>query len=203
MRTTLRQRQAAQTRETLLDAAARVFARRGYSEATIDDVAEEAGASKGAVYHHFATKQKLFRALLAHRVAGLDPLRELAEGALSLEALIDGLVGLWFDRVRDRPEAVVLSLESRLQALREPAAANLLNSYYGQLRATHDELLRKAARRFHLAQPSPHTALIVFSLLDGACQQAALDPRLLDDENFKGALAHAVASALRPEPMPG
>src|SRR5690606_20120990 len=94
-RVTLRQRQAVQTRQMLLEAAARIFARQGYSEATIDDVAAEAGASKGAVYHHFASKQELFEALLEHRASGLDQMQELVDTVTSLEALVDGLIDLW------------------------------------------------------------------------------------------------------------
>ena len=41
---------------SLLDAALRVFARRGYRAARIDDVADEAGVTKGAIYHYFDTK---------------------------------------------------------------------------------------------------------------------------------------------------
>jgi len=43
----------------LLDAALRVFAERGYRNTRIDDVAEAAGVTKGAIYHYFATKEEL------------------------------------------------------------------------------------------------------------------------------------------------
>jgi len=45
-----RNERKAQTRAELIDAAARVFARRGYHGTTVDDVAEEAGFTKGAFY---------------------------------------------------------------------------------------------------------------------------------------------------------
>src|SRR4030081_2011237 len=74
----------AQTRTRLLEAAARVYARRGFDGATIDEVAEEAGFTKGAVYDHFGSKEKLLLALLdehlakqiAEQVALFDPSRE-------------------------------------------------------------------------------------------------------------------------------
>jgi AcrR family transcriptional regulator len=43
-----------QTRARLLDAASQVFARRGFHAATIDEVADAAGYTKGAVYSNFA-----------------------------------------------------------------------------------------------------------------------------------------------------
>jgi AcrR family transcriptional regulator len=45
--------------QELLEAALAVFAERGYRNARIDDVAEAAGVTKGAVYHHFANKEEL------------------------------------------------------------------------------------------------------------------------------------------------
>jgi AcrR family transcriptional regulator len=54
--------------QELLDAALTVFAERGYRNARIDDVAEAAGVTKGAVYHHFANKEELLRrAIEAHQ----------------------------------------------------------------------------------------------------------------------------------------
>lgn len=53
------------TRLELLAAAARVFARRGYGAASIDEIAEEAGFSKGAVYSNFESKENLFITLMS------------------------------------------------------------------------------------------------------------------------------------------
>ena len=66
----LSQRRKAETRQGLLDAAYKVFAQRGYAQATIDDIAAACGVSKGAVYHHFASKEELFRAILEERGKG-------------------------------------------------------------------------------------------------------------------------------------
>jgi len=63
----------ARTHRALLDAAFRVFARHGYHGATLEEVAAEAGASKGAVYYHFDSKDDLFHALLEDRLASHSP----------------------------------------------------------------------------------------------------------------------------------
>lgn len=55
------------TRTAVLEAAAQVFARRGFDAATVDEVAREAGVSKGAVYYSFSSKSDLFVALLRQR----------------------------------------------------------------------------------------------------------------------------------------
>jgi AcrR family transcriptional regulator len=59
----------AATRARLLEAAARVYAARGFAGATLDDVAEEAGLTKGAVYGHFGSKDNLLVALMEEYVA--------------------------------------------------------------------------------------------------------------------------------------
>src|SRR5579884_969392 len=57
-----------EAREELLAAAVRVFARRGYREAGVEEIAEEAGYSKGALYWHFSGKEELLTAVLQERV---------------------------------------------------------------------------------------------------------------------------------------
>jgi len=59
----------AETRGRLLEAAARVYARRGFSGATLDEVAAEAGFTKGAVYGHFGSKENLLLALMEEHLA--------------------------------------------------------------------------------------------------------------------------------------
>src|SRR5580704_10403854 len=46
------------------DAARKLFASRGFAETTIDDIAARAGVAKGAVYHHFASKEEIFARVL-------------------------------------------------------------------------------------------------------------------------------------------
>lgn len=65
---TRRDEQRAQTRRDLLDAAARVFAERGYHTTSVDQVAEAAGFTKGAVYSNFTSKEELFLELLDRQI---------------------------------------------------------------------------------------------------------------------------------------
>ena len=63
------ERRRQQTRDHLLEAAARVFGERGYHGASLDDIAAAAGFTKGAVYSNFKSKEDLFLALLESRFA--------------------------------------------------------------------------------------------------------------------------------------
>ncbi len=64
--------QAADTRNSLLDAAERVFFRRGVARATLEEIACEAGMTRGAVYWHFRGKEALYSAMLDRVTLPLD-----------------------------------------------------------------------------------------------------------------------------------
>jgi AcrR family transcriptional regulator len=64
-----RKEKQAHTRECLMHSAANVFARRGLQQASIDEVAEDAGFTKGAFYANFKNKEELFLAMLDERFA--------------------------------------------------------------------------------------------------------------------------------------
>ncbi len=83
------------TRHQLLDAAERVFAEKGVSRTSLNDIAQAAGASRGAIYWHFKSKADLFNAMLERitlpmeealqksgQVSGQDGLRELVAAIL-------------------------------------------------------------------------------------------------------------------------
>src|SRR4051794_12539221 len=74
-RTRAARAEAPDGRDEILSAALRVFARRGYGSAGVDEIAAEAGYSKGALYWHFKGKQELLLTLLEERVD--VPTREL------------------------------------------------------------------------------------------------------------------------------
>jgi len=64
--------EALETREQLLDAAERVFRERGVGHASLAEVADAAGVTRGAVYHHFESKAELFQALMARAEMPID-----------------------------------------------------------------------------------------------------------------------------------
>lgn len=55
------------TRQKILDSAMSVFVKSGYSNARLEDIAAEAGVTRGAVYHHFGGKPEVYTALVNER----------------------------------------------------------------------------------------------------------------------------------------
>src|SRR5438132_7088046 len=63
------QRRRELTRHALLDAASQVFAQRGFEGASLEEIAETAGYTRGAIYKNFDGKEDLFLAVLDRRIA--------------------------------------------------------------------------------------------------------------------------------------
>lgn len=122
-----RAEQQAQTRTRLIAGAARVFARRGYQAASVEEIAEEAGYSHGAVYSNFEGKADLFLAVFEEYMA--ERVRELAETQTvlpedaPLEARARALADQWMDRLARDRESVVLHMEFIAHADRDPELA--------------------------------------------------------------------------------
>lgn len=86
---------AEETRHKLLEAAQRVFAEKGVSSTSLQDIAQAAGVTRGAIYWHFKNKAELFNAMMDSAVlpmeqamqqighdAAQDPLTELERALL-------------------------------------------------------------------------------------------------------------------------
>jgi AcrR family transcriptional regulator len=95
-----RQERAIRTRQAILIAAAEVFDEVGYEAATISEILQRAGVTKGALYFHFASKQELAQGVLAQQVDAVPPvppqelkLQEAVDEALLLTYLLDRETG--------------------------------------------------------------------------------------------------------------
>ena len=112
------------TRGRLLDAAARLFAEQGYESTSTQQILDAAGTSRGALYHHFATKQAIFEAVF-ERVSN-EAIARASRGTTSgsaLEALTRSCLN-WLREVR-RPEVGALLIEQGPQVLGWKGARDL------------------------------------------------------------------------------
>lgn len=117
----------ARTREELLSTAAIVFARRGYGGASIEQIAEQAGYSHGAVYSNFDGKADLFLSVfenyMAERAGELAATQAALGATATLEERARALADQWMERfARDR-DSFVLHMEFIAHAGRDPELA--------------------------------------------------------------------------------
>ncbi len=107
-------------RESILDAAARLFARKGVNSATMSDIAAEAGLSAGAIYRYFGSKDDLLRAVFDEAVERNERLfREESESAPSpLTALQNIGRRIWVEH--DDRDSLICEVQMALSAARDP-----------------------------------------------------------------------------------
>ena len=175
-----------QTRERVLAAAAKVFARRGYHRATVDEIASEAGFTIGALYSNFAGKEELFLALaddqVEERVAEVAAMGDAAEGD---EPSKDAAEQLRAFLERD-PEWPLLFYEFWSLSVRNPELQGELAKRRDAIRDALAETLERVATRhgFKLRFPAPVLATAIAASLNGLAFERAADPKALPDEVF-------------------
>ncbi|MET3808056.1 AcrR family transcriptional regulator [Nakamurella sp. UYEF19] len=173
----------AETRARLLAAAAEVFAERGFGRATVEDVCERAGFSRGAFYSNFDSLDGLFFTLYAARSAGLvDTLQQVVgrtQDDPSLAQVVDQVVAaLPISR-----ESHLLNLEFAAHALRHNDIALVLAAHRQALREALVPILRVglAAAGMHVTAGSlDDLARSVVAVQDGMFLQELLEPQDAD-----------------------
>jgi AcrR family transcriptional regulator len=111
---TSRRREA--TRQKLLDAAALVFAEEGLDAASVEEICERAGFTRGAFYSNFESKDELFVDAVRARVATLERNGGLHDVAVDALAVVQQVL----DVSGDDRLAILLMSEIRIHALRDP-----------------------------------------------------------------------------------
>jgi AcrR family transcriptional regulator len=145
----------AQTRARLLEAAAQVYARRGLDGATLDEVAAEAGFTKGAVYAHFGNKENLMLALVEEYLTGqvVEQLSLFTRDRATWERPLAGSER-WMDRLQERPDRFRLFVELWAQAQRDDRLRARLASGLQALRSTFARFASESAADAGIDPPS-------------------------------------------------
>ena len=187
------ERRRQQTREYLLQAAAQVFAERGFHAATLDEVAAAAGFTKGAVYSNFKNKEDLFLALLEDSYAReMTALRATIDSSdVPPEARIGDFVSLIGGELDRVPNMGALYLEFHLYALRNPAARARMNELEQEdIRAIAQILeVERAQRGIEVEVPSEQTARIIVALFRGINMMRTANPEATGEELLEAAIA--------------
>jgi AcrR family transcriptional regulator len=140
-----RSRLSAQQRRSLIEeAAARLFAERGYAATTVEDIVAEAGVSKPMLYRHFESKKELHMKLLERRRDELAaaPLDRFLQAEGSPEDRLPAMIEAWFAHVAEHPDTSRLLFQD---ASGDPDVQALQRELRGRQRADDVALLREFA----------------------------------------------------------
>jgi AcrR family transcriptional regulator len=187
-----RKEKQAHTRTCLMEAAARVFAKRGLQQASIDEVAEDAGYTKGAFYANFKSKEELFLAMLDERFA--ERLEEIDRVMSTSAGVTDQAheAGADFMRyVSADPEWQRLFFEFAAYAARNEDFRQELVTRYRTLRDRIAKGLARRAEEAGMEPPFPvdQVALMTFAMANGVALERLLEPELVPDHLYGTMLA--------------
>jgi AcrR family transcriptional regulator len=194
-----RSARSARTRERLLAAAANVYARNGVSGATLDDVAAEAGFTKGAVYSQFGSKENLLVALLhEHLAAQIAEQIEIfdREGPTWRRPQVGS--AHWMASLAEDPDAFRLFVELWVYAQRDERLRERLAAGVEAMRATYGGFAQSTATDAGI-EPLPHAserfASIVVGLGIGLAMMRLVDPQAVPEGLLGDALSALVRAA--------
>ncbi len=115
------ERRRARTREALVDAARAVFARKGFEGASLDEIAETAGYTRGAIYKHFESKEDLLLAVFDKmNEHALERFSQRFETDQSRPTDPSMIVATWKEEIAADADVRALDLEFQLYVLRHP-----------------------------------------------------------------------------------
>jgi AcrR family transcriptional regulator len=202
-----------ETRDHVVEAAARVFARRGFHATSLEAIGDEAGFSRGAVYYNFADKEELFLELLDRRCAerALDLRQVFAntdddvqatrrQAQLAAQNALDAMTG--------DPEWRALYLEFLAHAARNPTFRRAFARRTDQMRSALEEVVVERARPFadSLGMEPVQLAVVIDALGTGLWAHHMLHgARAVPPELFSKALVllvEGIAARATP-PIPG
>ena len=165
-----REESRARTHELVLDSAAVIFRRDGFHEASIDEIAEEAGFSRGAVYSRFANKEEFFLALCERETQRRVQLiaDRLPERATLRDAARTAGRTFYESHLAD-PDWSLLTAEFTVHAVRNPDVARRFREQDRVLREASTHLIVELCARERIACEEAEANAVVTAMLAIGC----------------------------------
>jgi AcrR family transcriptional regulator len=186
------------TTQHLLDAGRKLIAKRGLSDTTLEDIAEEAGYTRGAFYSNFSSKGDLFIELLRRDHEAADAqLRALRDDSLPLEHIHQRIREIYGQMYRTN-ESFMNWTEARMLAARDAKLRVKLDALFIERRAEVAQLIEYVYGRIGIAPPLAATAVAMGfnSLFEGVKLNMLSSPAGLTSEEAESVLTLFVGSLM-------
>jgi AcrR family transcriptional regulator len=197
-----RERRVEHTRNLLLDAAEELFAQKGFGSATLEDIADAAGYTRGAIYAHFGAKEELFLAVTErHRQRFLDAFAAVISSYHELsELVLDDIATRWREMSSMSTDQAALGYELTLFLLRNPQSRERLARQRLDTVRSLGDFIRKGVEQLGGTLPiSAQTlARLMIATSDGVVLTSHIDGEDLYRpflELFMASIAPSVAAA--------
>jgi AcrR family transcriptional regulator len=195
---------AAEKRRLILDAAVRVFARQGFNQCRVSDIADEAGVAYGLVYHYFRSKDEVLDTLFLERWnVMLDVIRELDARDLPAREKLRALASFIVDSYRHDPDLMKVIIVEVTRA-----ANSFGQTHLAKIREAYDliaQIAERAQQRGEFkASVNPQFAAMAFY---GAIEQVltgwifdVLPRGEAEEEQAKDSIIEAICAGLEEVP---
>src|ERR1700738_576790 len=190
------------TTQRLLAAAGKLIAKRGLSDTSLEDIAEEAGYTRGAFYSNFSSKGDLFIELLRRDHEATNA--QLRDDSLPLDHIQQRIREI-YTQMYSTNESFMIWTEARMLAARDAKFRIKLDALLVEKRAEVAELIEYFYRRAGIASPlAPPTLAMGFnSLFEGVKLTMLSSPGELTSEDAESVLRLFVESLMHPARLQG
>jgi AcrR family transcriptional regulator len=193
--------------QQIVDAASKVFFKKGYYRTTIEDIENASALTRGAIYYHFKGKEEIYISVLS---CGLRMLRDKLRGVscnstLSPEELVIRLFEAYCDFSKDHKEYIKILMHyysgwEKEQDLRQEVVDEINRLISEGLQEIVNVFeLGKEEGLFSIENPFLE-AILMWSMIDGALRKTTLNPRTaffgIDYETMKAGLMRNILNSL-------
>jgi AcrR family transcriptional regulator len=196
------ERRRQHTRDLLLDAAEEVFATRGFEGASLEEIADKAGYTRGAIYKHFGSKEELFLAVnYRFNESYLDVFADVADPGATPEDLdLSAIAKKWHAMQSRHAHAYGLGSEFNLYLLRNPEARTKVAVQRRKIAELIARFMEEQASNIGLSLKMPAITLarIVLATSDGLEIASYLDGD--DDDLYEPFLELLLSAWETPSP---
>lgn len=174
------------TRAKLLEAARSLIREKGYEHTTLEDIAEKAGMTTGAIYGNFKNRDELFISLGQAYWAPIKPqVKPGASFAEIMRAMADATIAA----IPDRSAAAVGRLTGLAYTLTHEEMRAQVSEVTAQSYAFGEQWLGTITKDEDLPMPADQLVRVIHALIEGLVFQRLLTPELVPDEIFRAAFA--------------
>ncbi len=185
----------ARSRRAILESALHLFAEKGYSAATTDEIAARAGVSKGLVFTHFPTKKAILLAIYDDELVRLLPAPDMLADTRAPREKFVSLVDSWMKLLKDEPAIVRLSLQLNL----DPGYKEILQNEGKHYLELYLDRMRSLLE--HLGSKTPDLdAFLLGVLFDGITANYFVAPDLFPLEAIKDHLIQMMLASWEGSP---
>ena len=174
------------TRAKLLEAARSLIREKGHENTTLEDIAERAGMTTGAIYGNFKNRDELF---ITIGQTYWPPNRPQVKRDASFKEIMRAMADATIAALPDRRSAAVGRLTGLVYALTHEEMRAQVREITAQSYAFGEQWLRAVTKEQELPMPADQLVRVIHALIEGLVFQRLLTPELVPDEIFRVAFA--------------